>query len=226
MDLNKIPYKDHREVWHSEQFLREFFKIKNEDDYRKNAYVRNFLEKLDKIPIQRSYTFVGYGSIMNEGDVPRTLPSYSNHREGIVSGYQRIFNVGFDTAFLNVEKSEYSAIRVALMEFNYYDLLNLINREQLYDFVTVNVVDSDGSEIEALMVVGDETFVVDTLTPQLNYLHLCLTGAMKLGGLASVNNFLETICYCETTGDQIMARDYLKNLSLTNYMIKNEYSSR
>lgn len=223
MNLKDIEFKDHRKVWRSEKFLREYFVIRKHEDPFKNIYVRNFLTQLNRIEVKKEYTLAGYGSLLNKNDVLRTLPSAKNHRLSHIDGYRRIFNVGWDTAYLNIEENADSLINVALIDFPYYELPNIITREGWYSFNEVKTINDQ----QVLVVIGDAGCIKDTIDPQLNYIHLCLSGAKDLGGLKEIANFLDqTYCYSQEKAKHVTLREYLNNLNVVNHMIQNEYSSR
>jgi len=228
MDIQNIPFQGHREQWLSRNFLAEYFEIKDRSKVFKHPLVSNLQHQLRGIPEQETYTLIGYGSLMNKRDVPRTLSTGKDHRLGFLAGYERIFNIGTDTAYLNVKENAGSEIGVALIDFKFTDLLSLIRREGFYNFRMVEVYDTVSEEsINAIMVIGDHFFENNLIEPQLNYLHLCLTGAKELNELHGINNFLDdTRCYSPYHGGLVSIRGYLSKLNLVNYMIQNNYSSR
>lgn len=226
--MQKFTLKDQKRKWLSQESLRKRFNIDPKKDVYDNESVKRFINQLNRIPIQETYTLVGYGSLLNANDIPRTLPSAQNHRLGILFGYKRIFNIGFDTAYLNVVPDDEIDIEVAIVEFEHEHLPDLIQREALYDFEEVEVYDvEDEKAIKALMVIGDEYYENNLIEPQLNYLHLCLSGASELNELKGINNFLDTsFCYSPYHANTVSVRNYLSKLNTINYMVQHRYSSR
>jgi len=230
MRLNQIDFNNAKKEWTSEKFLREFFQVKKNENPFNKYYIKEFIDTISNIPLRHEYTMVGYGSLLNEKDIPRTLPSGKNHRLGILNGYKRIFNVAGnvnDIAYLNVEKVPYDLqTYVALIDFPYYELPNIIARESLYDFTEV-MIQEQNKETQSLMVVGNNYFVNNYATPLLNYLHLCISGIKDLAGKEGVDNFLyTTYCYSQYHGEQVTINEYLKHVNLLDYMVRREYISR
>lgn len=226
----KITFENHRLVWRTEVFLRKLLGIKDKEINLKDDYnVQRFLYQLRNIPEKRKLTVIGYGSLMNCTDISRTSPNAENHRLGILNGFERIFNIGGDTSFMNVRRAnDTSQMNVSLIDIPFTDIPNLIIREGRYNFEVVDVFDViENKNISALIVVGDSMFEDDSLSPQLNYLHLCLTGAKWLDGLRGVRDFLETTyCYSNKQHEHIKINDWLKELDLIDYMFVHDYSNR
>lgn len=221
INLKQIPYENHRAIWKSKEFLMEFFRISEHTDPYKTEAVKEFIRKIDKIAIQETYTLIGYGSLMKLSDAKKTL-DVINFEYGYIRGYERIFNIGFDTAYLNVQRSEKTILNVALIEFPFYNLPNIIRRESLYEIETVQY-----DNRTALIAIASTPQTNDILEPQLNYLHLCLTGAKELGGLKAIDQFIDnTYCYSQFHNAQVTIREYLSKLNLINYIIRYDYSSR
>lgn len=228
MNLQNIPFNRHREVWESEAFIMHIFGIKDRNKVFTDKRVLRYLNQLDGIPITQHYTLIGYGSLMNEDDVTRTIKTGFNHRLGLVKNYERVFNIGQETAYLNIRECKGQEIEVALIDFEFTDIPNIIRRESLYGFKTIKTYDpSIGKEIEALAVIGLTGYENNIIEPQLNYLHLCLTGAKELNEIYGINNFLDSsYCYSPTHANIVSVRKYLQELNVINHMIQNDYSSR
>jgi len=225
----KITLTNHREIWAREHFLRTTFNVATGKSVFEDFEVKNFRKQIEKIPIQSSYVMIGYGSLMNKGDVPRTCPNAKYHRLGVLQGYERIFNMGWGTSFLNVRETENEAkMQVALVDIPFHELPSIIKREGNYEFITVKVMDIEMEEIvEALMVVSVDHNINDALAPQLNYTHLCLSGIKALNGINGVNNFLNTTyCYSEKSHSHVKLDKWLSEMDVINHMFMNDYSSR
>lgn len=226
----KLTFENHRLIWNSEAFIRELFQIDKNVELKSRSDVLKFKEQIRNIPNKRRFTIVGYGSLMNASDVPRTMPNAENHRLGILKGYERIFNLGYyKTSYLNVReaKNPSDSMQVALIDIPFTDLPNFLLRERNYDIAEVEVKDQEtGEMVNALMVIARDN-TNDSLLPQLNYAHLCLTGAFWLNGLEGVNDFLNTTyCYSEKHHQHVKIRTWLKDLDLINYMFMHEYQNR
>lgn len=182
----------------------------------------------------KTYFMVGYGSLMNETDVPRTIPNYESFKTGFIQGWERIFNMGSsDTgSYLNARptNSETPMI-VSVIEVKADMMPSIIMRERNYRFIDVEVAVTDeegevaeiydeGLTTNAKMVIGNyESYVA--LEPQLNYLHLCLAGTMDLGGLAGIQNFLDT-----TFTYRGGLTEWFKKVDLLELMMKHCYLKR
>lgn len=232
MDKNQQDYKNHRSYWRSKEYLEQLFgKNVRMDSYK----VLEFLNKIDSIPESRIFTIAAYGSLLNSKDILRTLPSSHNLRVGKLFNYQRIFNVGtIDSGcVLNIRQDEYSPVICNFIDIDYEDLPYYILRENLYNIKVINKEEYEDSQgfnrNPVLTVIGKEEIVNDStgIEPQLNYLHMCLTGIKELAGWEGVQNFLnDTLCYSNEEKDYIPVRDWLDNLDIVNYMITKTYNNR
>lgn len=160
--------------------------------------VENIINKVTKLE-DKEYKIVGYGSLLNISDVYRTSPNLISHEVGYIDGWSRIFNMGnTDTgSYLNVyPDEEQTDMIVAILTVPAKDMFNFIEREINYRFVTVNVKDGNNTLHEAIMVLGYSDQVKHNLIPQLNYLHLCMTGVGKLAGKRGVDNFVNSTETC------------------------------
>jgi hypothetical protein len=228
MSNQKITFENHRNIWNQEFFLRKTFCVPKGTKIEKDVDVLNFKRQINKIPKQKTYTIVGYGSLLNPSDIRRTMPSAKNHRLGLIDNYERIFNIGDQNSYMNVRSAPSKRdMNVALIDIDFEDLPNFIFREGKYNVVNVEVKESNGKEIYALMVIGKSIWENDFSSPLLNYLHLCLTGIKELAGLKGVQNFLRTTyCYSNTKNEHVLIEQWLKELDIVNYMSLNDYISR
>jgi len=214
---NKIPYNNHRKLWLSDEYLGDMFEG-NIDG------IDNFKYQLSNIPVSEKYTIIGYGSLLNQNNALFTLDTIFNFKRGLLTGFTRTFNVGMRQSILNVEKSidPKSTMAVSLIEIPFYELPELINREAWYNFHQINT----GETTTGLIVSAKKQATNERVEPQLNYLHLCLSGLNEFYP-QGVDNFLdETMCFSYELKKRVSARVFLNNLKLTNYILRNEYKNR
>lgn len=230
----KDEYRNHREYWKSKEYLKTIF---GKDVDVKSARVKKLLDVIDRIPESPVYTIAAYGSLLNTGDIFRTMPTAHNFRRGSICGFTRVFNVGhLDTGcVLNIRPSSDKEEEVIcnFIDIEFEDLPHYIIREGWYD---VKVLDHEYDyEIDELIdnpvltVVGKD-FVVNSsigVEPQLNYLHLCVSGMKDVAGWEGVQHFMnETLCYSNEENNYIPVRQWLADLDLGRYLITKEFSSR
>lgn len=233
MDKNhQDNYKNHRSYWRSKDFLKTLF---GENVKLDSIKVLEFLDKIDSIPESHIFTIAAYGSLLNDRDILRTLPSAHNLRVGHLIGYQRIFDMGtLETGcVLNIRYNEESSIICNLIDIDYKDLPYYILREGWYNIEILDKKDYyDSQEFNnnpVITVIGKEDIINNSIgvEPQLNYLHMCLTGIKELAGWEGVQNFLnDTLCYSNEEKDYIPVRDWLDNLDIVNYIITKTYNNR
>lgn len=224
-------FANHRQIWKTKPFLDSLF---GKNVNMKSIPVKNLLNTLDNIPISESYTIAAYGSLLNHDDILRTMPSADFYRKGYIYGYERIFNVGrIETGcVLNIQKQPNATTICNFITISYKDLPRYILREGWYDVVTLNQNEyKDGWEVQdpVLTVVGKEPIILSSVAiePQLNYLHLCLSGMKETAGWEGVQNFIHnTLCYSKKEADYIPVIDWLDNLDLINYFLTTEYNKR
>lgn len=211
----------------SEEYVR---KSLNMSEKKLPYWATEVLRKLKSIPEQDFYNIVGYGSLMNQLDIPRTMPTGKNFRSGVMKGYQRVFNCGMrGIQYMNIEKSENpkQEMTVGVVTIKKEDLVHYVMREGLYEVIEVEYYDDFSQELaKGLTVICTNFDYLDKPgSPMLNYIHLCLSGIMDLNNMQGVMELLdETTVY--KRGRRVSLRDYIDNLDLLNYMIMNEYKSR
>jgi|GEM_PF-6576923 len=230
----KSDYANHREYWKSKEYLKRLFGA-NVD--LKSAKVQNLLDTIDSIPESPVYTIAAYGSLLNTSDIFRTMPTASDFRMGHIYGFTRIFNMGSlgRGCVLNIQPDSEGMVICNFIDISYEDLPEYILREGWYDVEVLekNQYHDTWEDVlepnPVLTVVGDRHIINQSIgvEPQLNYLHLCLTGMKEVGGWLGVQQFLnETLCYSNKTKDYIPVKHWLNSLDLENYLKVNDYSSR
>ena len=193
--------------WKSKQLYEELF---GKDVKLDSQQVKDLMKILRSLPDQQDYDIITYGSLMNFNDSNRTLPRQLDRFNCVLKNYERIFNVGWKEqgAFL------------------------YIKREGLYDIVPVHFhILNDYQEPDEEGIFKGFTVISSLdyygIEPQLNYFHLCLTGVLQEMGDIGYNNFLDsTKCYSVKQHKYIMAREWLKELDLIDYMTRHTYSPR
>lgn len=230
----KNNYHNHREYWKSKEYLEKLF---GRNVNIKSSTVQNFLNTIDGIPKSEKYTIAAYGSLLNISDIFRTMPTADNFRAGIIRGYTRIFNIGRlgQGCYLNIQPSDYTnKLTCNFIDISYEDLPEYILREGYYNIEILDpsdYIDSISGNVNnpVLTVVGDQSIINQSIgiEPQLNYVHLCLTGMKDVAGWEGVQEFLhDTLCYSNKTNDYIPLKHWLNSLDLAKYLVTNNYSSR
>lgn len=221
-------------------FQKLSVKISLRDDFTEEEKQNKFksLTKIfSEIEYGKIYKVVGYGSLLNKKDAKRTCKNLISHEIDFINGYRRIFNLGDSKHgnFLNVEPCKLTKnMVVAVLTVDHNDMLNLVQREWYYKWVTVKT-NNNG---ECYMVVGDSGFNAEA--PMLNYLHLCFSGVKSLclnyyynqyaqddkliveKTYYNLNNFLNTTY----TAKGVSLKNYLTNFNYINYMFNYEYKNR
>lgn len=86
---------------------------------------------------QRTFVF-GYGSLLNEWDLARTLPGKTISGHAILEGWRRKFNKGgLSHRYLNLVPSEMHQVEGTLIEVTPPELAILAKREPGYNMVDV-----------------------------------------------------------------------------------------
>ena len=232
----KNDYATHRDYWRSKEYLKRLFG--NNVDI-KSAVVQDFLDTIDSIPENPTYTIAAYGSLLNTSDIFRTMPTASNFRIGHIYGFTRIFNMGVlgRGCVLNIQHhpDEQKDVICNFIDISYEDLPEYILREGWYNIEVLEPDQYYDPEGEAndfspvLTVIGDQSIVNRSIgvEPQLNYLHLCLTGMKEIGGWEGIQQFLgETLCYSKKARDYVSVKQWLFTTDMVDYMITNDYSKR
>lgn len=222
----KYDFVNHRTFWEKDSFYEKWFG----KSQTANASAQYFKKKLCSLPIDEKFKVVGYGSLMNGADADRTI----KESEGFpvyAPGWERIFNMGRirTGSFLNVRRNDNAVKDMAaiMYEVNWEQMPALLMREGLYDLEWTTVRDEWGTEHEALIVVGSLGNQDDFIQPQLNYLHLCMTGIQDQFGFEGVDNFLDTtFCYSPNHQSQVSVREWLTTMNTLTYILSHDYSPR
>lgn len=163
----------------------------------------------------------GYGSLINEYSLRRTVPNAYNIFPCRVKGFVRVFNLptkrrrcvvhGIPIAVLNIEKSEWNQmINGVCFEMDLTHFEDLKQRESSYELIEIEVEDYQGGFHKAFtfraLHFEAYDFVFDSPT-QMDYYNLCLEGAKYFG-----DEFLKE--YLETTfiGEETLSK-LVNNLS-------------
>lgn len=225
MKKQRKSIKELKKYWQSDEFVKTTFgKNANFTDDK----VEKLISKLLSLPNEDWITILAYGSLMSESDGYRTIPSAKNYRCVNIDGYDRVFNIGSERygSFLNVRVNE-DAKQMIVMAIDVHaeDMPKFLQRESLYEFTSHKFIDDDYNHKIGLIVVS--YYNEDWLEPQLNYLHLCLSGIQEFAGIEGVDNFLDTsYCYNPRKVRQTTIREWLYDMNPIDYMIRHKYSSR
>ena len=144
-----------------------------------------------------SYRFFGYGSLINEASLRRTVPEAENITPVSISGFYRIFSVASPYRYcynsdvyasvLNVRESTQQTIINGVcfdVPESYYE--QLMAREECYNLVEVEAWEFHDQQrtyrAYLFMVPDDEEYPYQSGEPeQEEYLHLCLEGCKTFG---------------------------------------------
>jgi len=212
--------------WETKELYQKLFGEKIDMN---SKHVKNFRSLLEKLPKQDTYTIITYGSLMNENDSMRTLSKQLNRFNCYITGYDRIFNVGFKKqgSFLNIIPNQITSPLYCIgIEISYKEIPFYIKREGLYNLVPIKYhLFDEVEEFTGFTVISN--FDDYGIEPQLNYFHLCLDGIKEEMGKQGVDNFLDTtLCYSTKECDYVKAREWLKTTNFLDYMIRHSYSPR
>lgn len=214
-------FEELKEKWMSTDFIESKLFLFRKKGEKENPKVARFREQIRKLE-DREYHMIGYGSLMNTCDIYRTMPRFKKHQAGYINGWRRIFNMGnvLTGSYLNVYKApEERNMLVAVITVDVKDMPSIIAREINYEFVEQTVF-VKGKPRVGLMVVGLEASK-EVLNPQLNYLHLCVSGAYNLEGDEGATNFVES------TDTMICSlSDWFKHMNFLSLMTYQTYLSR
>lgn len=217
--------------WDSKELYISLF---GKDVKLNSDQVKSLRRTLNHLPQQDTYEIITYGSLMNLNDSLRTLLNQIDRFTCVIKNYERIFNIGWKEqgSFLNIRHSkEVRDLYCVGITIDYKDLPAYIKREGLYNIVPIEFYllddygEPDTQEFNGFTVIS---YLGDYgIEPQLNYFHLCLTGALQEMEDIGYNNFLDsTKCYSVKQHKYVMAREWLKELDLIDYMTRHSYSPR
>lgn len=218
-----------RKEWQEIEFYQELFQDKK-INWTDNRVLR-LQRRLNNLSPRDEYNVIAYGSLMNEDDIPRTLARYEI-QPGFIKGYRRIFNMGRKStgSFLNITKEgvpKEHMMPVAIITIPFTEMPGYLLRESWYEAHLIEAFDEDGLLIddEAITVVCDS--LQHGLEPQLNYVHLCMSGIIDLYGANGANDFLEnTLCYNPKIAGLDSLKNWMKDLNVADLMIRQNYIRR
>ena len=141
---------------------------------------------MKKIIDDKKIRIFGYGSLLSEESLQETAPNSKIISNGFISNYMRIFNKPAKNEYvaaLNVVKSSGDFVNGVVIELHKKDFFTMIQREFRYDMVLVQVQTSIGY-IEAYTFSyrqEDEREFISTSKDQIEYVELCIEGAIQRG---------------------------------------------
>ena len=155
----------------------------------------------------KSIVIFGYGSLINEDSLRKTVPSAKNIVPVRLQGYTRVFDFPSSTRLceksgkcctvLNAfESKKDSSINGIIFEMDEEDLQNLIYRETGYELIEVEVENYYDENVKIVAYFfkapkyESNYFLFDS-EKQMEYLDLCVEGC-KIFGDEFLREFLET----------------------------------
>lgn len=220
VSLPKVKtFEDKMKEWNSLPFIAKLMgveiKFVNNDDNR----VKHYRKQLSRL-IDKQYKMIGYGSLIGTADAGRTVSEYYEFEAGYISGWERVFDMGnsYSGSYLNIRKNTRAKpMLVSVITIDVDQMPKIIMREINYNVIDTKVT-VNGVEVDAVMVEGSAG-KGNALEPQLNYLHLCLQGAMEIAGLSGRENFLDTTyTYRGTLREWFNKTDLLSVMSTQSYL--------
>lgn len=216
---------NYKQLWASDHFYKQLFGKKLDFN---EPFIRKLRWQLNNLPEQDSYNIIGYGSLLNENSLKRTIKEPSNPVPVFILGYERIFNVGnWETgAFLNIREAKDSMMICNKITIKAKEMPEYLIREGLYDLIEVKYKNINNDEYGKAYTVISNDFV-SSIQPQLNYLHMCIDGIINLAGRYGARNFMDTTyCYSQKNGQLIKLSQWLEEVDLKQLMINQQYISR
>ena len=175
-------------------------------------------------------TIFGYGSLMSDESVKKSMPNACNFRPAILPNHVRIFSFLDDDydgkPILTIKKQQNKFVKGVIFDIPHNELNNFLHRERHYDIKKMNVYDNN-NKTQLCYVCLDYNKQYSNVIKNLNcgiiippeheYLLLCLKTIIKINTINkyfhnSKNDFIENFlndCYlsdCKTT-----IRKYIKN---------------
>lgn len=153
----------------------------------------------------KTYRVFGYGSLLNENSLKKTVPNASNIKPVILRGFIRVFNAkcgricnckNTNVAALNIEKSEINDfINGIVFEMDELHFDELLKREEGYELIEIDIESYEGERFRAVTFryphfEAEYDFLFDSEV-QMSYYNLCLDGAKSFGD-DFYRDFLET----------------------------------
>jgi hypothetical protein len=156
----------------------------------------------------------GYGSLMNEVSLRKTIPHAHILGTDELVGYRRVFNLksshrinpitGQHSSVLNVEPDLDTIMFGLVIEVPKNDSAALLKRECGYDLHTVEL--ASGETVSIFMKAGHKPHpYLENDLLQTEYLNICLEGAKTIGE-AFYNNFLDSTFLLGTTLRKYLAQ--------------------
>ena len=208
MNKNKEGFKDIKERYLHKDLLHDI-----EHDYGKQA-LSDYIENIKGIEEDKEYNIFGYGSLMNYSDAKRSFKNIKAFAPYTIENFGRVFNLGYIGKYLNVKHyigGEVAGVKITILA---EDMLAFILREVAYKLNVINLRDES-----IYIVIASGTSISGE--PILSYVSLCMQGAKDLGGYEYVENLLQAEVY---NGQSL--KEWLDNLDLVNYLIRNDHVSR
>jgi cation transport regulator ChaC len=156
----------------------------------------------------------GYGSLLCEDSLKKTVSSYRVVGPGLLEGYKRVFCVkspsrknkktDMYSSVLNLEKDENFNILGMLYEIPEGELKNLHLREEGYILERVTLKDGNNVSMYIYPKGTCYGYINDDET-QKEYLDICIDASKKLG-VEFLENFIKTTFIGEES-----VKDWLKN---------------
>ena len=141
----------------------------------------------------KTITIFGYGTLMNEESLKKTVPSATNLRPAITYGFRRFFNLescnryeeGIPVCVLNIEDwSPNSFINGICFDFSEEDFEALKKREKFYAVMPIKAeCYHTKEEFDAYIFQAKECDCYDflhTSRQQMEYVNICYDGAKKI----------------------------------------------
>jgi cation transport regulator ChaC len=143
----------------------------------------------------KTFKIFGYGSLVNESSIRRTVPNAKNITPVRINGFIRVFNLptkrkkcvlnGVPVAVLNIEKSEFNQeMNGVVFDMDETHFEDLKARESSYELFELEAYDYDGNLHRAYTFRARhfEAYDYQFESPtQEEYLRLCLDGAKNFG---------------------------------------------
>jgi len=171
----------------------------------------NVVKMINDIENKR-YNIVGYGSLLNKTDAQRTFSNIKSFTPGRLHGWERIFNLKSDYAYLNVRKNPNISIDVSVINISAEGMIKFIMRELYYNIIDVKLEDGKKAKMVVSPLVSSKT------VPSLCYVGLCIEGMKSIG---SVDKFLD-----ESKTNFGTLREWLTELDIVSYMKHRTHLSR
>ena len=140
-------------------------------------------------------TIFGYGSLMNEESIKKTLASVSNLRPVRLYGFVRVFDFPSTTRFSEIDKRPCAVLNIqetspdkfingVCFDIKEEDFENYKKREEGYELIKVIVEElTTNKKIEAITVQAKTNspteFIFESAT-QIEYLHTCISGCRDI----------------------------------------------